>query len=170
LTIGKSISIQGHGFAGLSVPSGSGITINAAATAKVNLRGLLLDGVGTGLNGIVFIAGASLDIQDCLIRNFTNEGISFSSSAASTLSVSNTVASDNGSVGIAITPSPEGPIAVIDHVATINNGGVGISVTGNFTAGTIQVTVSDSVSANNAFGIVAVSTNGPTAVMVRNST
>ena len=59
LTITKSISIQGHGFAGLAAPSGAGITINAGSTDSINLRGLLIDGVGTGASGIVFGTGAS---------------------------------------------------------------------------------------------------------------
>src|SRR5262245_29194111 len=40
LTITKAISIQGHDFAGITVPSGTGITINAGATDKISLRGL----------------------------------------------------------------------------------------------------------------------------------
>src|ERR1051326_1536526 len=49
LTITKSISIQGHGFSGISVPSGAtGVTINAGATDKINLNGLILDGGGVG--------------------------------------------------------------------------------------------------------------------------
>src|SRR5215475_9607038 len=35
LTIGKSISIQGHGFAGISVPSGDGISISAGLGDKI---------------------------------------------------------------------------------------------------------------------------------------
>src|SRR5262245_42117036 len=71
LTINKAISIQGHGFAGISTASGGiGILVNAGTTAEVNLRGLLLDGVGTGLQGVKFAAGASLKIQDSVIRNF----------------------------------------------------------------------------------------------------
>src|SRR5262245_3295046 len=47
LTISKAISIQGHGFAGITGPAGSpAITINAGANDRINLRGLLLDGVG----------------------------------------------------------------------------------------------------------------------------
>src|ERR1700730_7017285 len=71
VTITKAISIQGHGFAGLAVTSGNGITINAGASDKVSLRGLLIDGVGSGTTGIGFNTGASLDVQECLIRNFT---------------------------------------------------------------------------------------------------
>src|SRR5262245_53726971 len=57
LTISKAISIQGHGFSGISTSSGNAITINAGASDKVSLRGLLLDGLAGGSNGISFVAG-----------------------------------------------------------------------------------------------------------------
>src|SRR5262249_4943843 len=45
VTITKAISIQGHGFAGIAVPSGgTGIFINAGAFDRVHLAGLLIDG------------------------------------------------------------------------------------------------------------------------------
>src|SRR5215468_6245463 len=41
VTIGKAISIQGHGFAGISAPAGPfAITISAGASDRINLRGL----------------------------------------------------------------------------------------------------------------------------------
>src|SRR5262245_43305072 len=45
VTISKSISIQGHGFAGLAVTSGAtGVTVNAGASDALNLNGVLIDG------------------------------------------------------------------------------------------------------------------------------
>src|SRR5262249_26958785 len=117
LTISKSISIQGHGFAGLAVPSGTGIA-TATAGVVVNLRGLLLDGVGTGGMGLTFTAsGAVLNIQDSVIRNFTNYGIYFApSSGTSKLSISGTLVSDNSN-GIGIAPTGSGSaLAVVSHV------------------------------------------------------
>src|ERR1700686_3438597 len=59
LTISKAISIQGHGFSGITVSSGgTGITINAPGAA-VNLNGLLIDGGGVGTNGVLFNIGQS---------------------------------------------------------------------------------------------------------------
>src|SRR5262245_44821389 len=77
VTISKSISIQGHGFSGISAPAGDAITISAGANDRINLRGLLIDGVGTGSIGIVFNSGGSLNIQDSVVRNFTANGINF---------------------------------------------------------------------------------------------
>src|SRR5262245_59765219 len=53
LTIDRAISIQGHGFAGIAVTSGNAITIGAGGADRINLRGLLLDGIGTGADGIL---------------------------------------------------------------------------------------------------------------------
>jgi hypothetical protein len=127
LTITGAISIQGHGYAGLAVPSGNGLTINAGLTDKINLRGLLIDGVGTGGDGIVFNTGGSLNIQDCVIRNFAGAGIHFLSTASvSTLfSVSDMLVADNGGNGIDVKPT--GAVVVtgvfnrveIDHNAVI---------------------------------------------------
>src|SRR5262249_45209792 len=94
LTITQAVSIQGHGFAGIAAPNNTiAITINAGASDKVNLRGLLIDGVSTGFIGIRFMAAASLNVQDCLIRNLS-VGILLAPSASSKLSMSNTLVSD----------------------------------------------------------------------------
>src|SRR5262245_18199332 len=85
VTISKSVSIQGHGFAGIATTGGvNGMTI-AIAGVVVNLRGLLLDGAGVGHVGIGFYAGGApgsvLNIQDCVIRNFANDGIQIAPSS-----------------------------------------------------------------------------------------
>src|SRR5262245_49163102 len=174
LTITKSISIQGHGFAGLAVPSGDGITVNAGPGDEISVRGLLLDGVGTGANGIVFNSGGSLNVQDCLIRNFGNRGITFPPAATSSLFVSNTILFDNAATGIGINPTAAGIITVIlDHVVSENNGVNGITVQVAIAAtATVVATIDNSVSAGNASNgiLISVSTSGSVKAMVRNST
>src|ERR1051326_8920883 len=81
LTITKAISVQGHGFSGITATSGNAITINAGANDQISLRGLVIEGFGTGDNGIVFNAGTSSNIQDSVIRHFTANGISFQPTA-----------------------------------------------------------------------------------------
>src|SRR5262249_49440569 len=132
LTIMKSISIQGHGFAGLAVPSGDGITISAGADARINLRGLLLDGVGTGSNGIVLNSGLMLNVQDSVIRGFTGNGISFVPTVASVLLVSNTLLSANAlsnGQGVLVAPPSGSAVvqAVLDHVQIDNGSGPGLA-------------------------------------------
>src|SRR5262249_7210836 len=79
VTITKAISIvnDGGGEAGIADPGAglAAITINAGASDVVNLRGLTLNGVGTGQIGIEFQGGAALNIQNCVIRDFTGDGV-----------------------------------------------------------------------------------------------
>src|SRR5262249_51846545 len=68
VTITKTISIQGHGFSGVSVPSGGvAITINGAS-AVVNLNGVLIEGAGIGQTGVLFSSGSVLTVEHCVIR------------------------------------------------------------------------------------------------------
>ena len=72
VTITKAISIvnDGVGVAAIGVSSGNAITINAGANDSVHLRGLTIEGLGSGLSGILFNSGANLAIENCVIRNF----------------------------------------------------------------------------------------------------
>src|ERR1700688_4656310 len=95
LTISKAISIvNGGGFeAGIAVPSGGvGITINALTNDAVSLRGLSVEGGGTGASGIKFNTGKFLTVENCVIRHMTSDGIdSVSTTATSALTVSNPI-------------------------------------------------------------------------------
>ena len=174
LTITKAISILGDCHGWIAAQSGAtAITINAGATDKVNLRGLVIEGFGTGQIGIIFNTGASLNIQDSIIRNFTLNGIDFAPTAASQLNVSQTLVSDIGSAGSAVFIQPSGSgtaKAVLDHVV-LDHGFDGLEVSGSATTGSVYVTIADSVISNygNA-GIIGESTNGTVQVMVRNCT
>jgi hypothetical protein len=48
LTITHGISIQGHGFGGITAVSGTAITVSATTSDPVTLNGLLIDGGGSG--------------------------------------------------------------------------------------------------------------------------
>ena len=170
LIISKAISIQGHGFAGLAVPVGDGITINALANDKISLRGLLLDGVGSGLNGIVFNTGLLLDVQECLIRNFLDNGVVFAPSATSSLFVTNSILNSNGGSGI-IVAGGGSPSGVIDYVVIERNGWNGGAPGLWFQTGPASTlfTVSNSVIAHSPLdGVRASSGGSPTALMLQN--
>jgi hypothetical protein len=151
LTITKSVSIQGHGFSGITAASGIAITVTAGATAKVNLRGLVIEGFGSGHNGIVFNTGAELDIQECIVRNFTAEAIKFVPTTASNLAVSNTIMSNAG-FGLFVRPAALVSVtAVLDHVQAVGNG-FGLSFTSSIDVGgsgtSVRANVNDSVMEN----------------------
>jgi hypothetical protein len=159
VTITKAISIQGHGYSGISVASGAnGITINAGTSDKVNLNGLLIDGATVGQNGVVFNTGGSLTIENSVIRNVVGAGVYFVPSTDSSLFVSNTQVSDNGGDGIAVFPTAAGVYvgaAIFNHVEANNNGKNGIAI--NTARGTnfIQATAFESVAAGNNVGFNA---------------
>src|ERR1019366_2887805 len=152
ITITKAISIvnDGVGVAGILASSGNGVTINAGATDSVHLRGLTIEGAGSGSFGIHFTGGKSLAIENCVVRDFTNAGIDIVASTSSGFSVSNTIASNNGSVGIVIAAAGSAVVtSVLSNVTANNNNHDGIQVVGVTAGATINVTIADSVASNN---------------------
>ena len=117
--------------------------------------------------GILFNSGASLNVQNSVIENFSRYGILFQPNGSSKISVSNTQVSDNN-YGIYIGPLGSGTTdGALDHVHTDDNTNDGITVIrGN--GHILLVVVSDSVSANNGgHGVIATAVD---LVTVRNST
>jgi hypothetical protein len=153
LTITKAISIQGHGFSGISVGNGAvGIKINAGTTDAVSLNGLLMEGSGVGHQGILFLAGKSLVVENCVIRNIIGEGLRFNSPAANpaSLSVSNSYFTDNQDGLFIATNGSSAANASIDRSGFYGNTNTGINVSGQSgTTGALNVTVADSVASNN---------------------
>lgn len=121
VTITKSISIVAEGvLGGIAAAGSNGVIVNAGANDVVVLRGLDINGMGTGLNGIRFLAGASLTVENCTIYGFTGKGIDAVPAAASKLQVSDTFIRDNPSVsggGVFLGPSVGGSLlATLDRV------------------------------------------------------
>ena len=168
LTITKAISILGDGHGGMAASGNAiAVTIKAGPTDKIALRGLVIEGFGTGAEGIKLTSGASLVVQDCVIRNFTTIGIDFSPTVASSVSISRTLVTDAGT-GIQVTPTAASVTGILDHVESYNNRGRGISIFAN--TAPVNVTVSDSAVAGNGQYGIGSTTNatGASFVMVRN--
>ena len=95
-TIAKSVSIISPPgiYAGVSVFSGAGITVNGASI-KVVLRGLSINNQG-GTDGIDFLQGAGLHVENCVISGFS-AGIGIDLQAASgVMHVNDTTIRDGG--------------------------------------------------------------------------
>lgn len=91
ITITKSITIDGGGsFASILAAATNGVIVNASATSKVIIRNLSINGIGTGLNGIRFLGGLQLTVENCSIFGFTQNGIDISKSASAIVSVKDT--------------------------------------------------------------------------------
>lgn len=167
VTITKSISIICEGVtAGVLHSATNGIIINAAATDVVFLKGLDING-GTpsaaGLNGVRFLNGASLTIQDCVIRNsLAGNGIAFQPSGAARLVVIDSTISNNGTAsaggGVLIQPTGTGSARVeIRDTRIVNNvnQAVRFDTTGNTGPGN-RLTITDSDLSGNLLGLVVV--------------
>jgi hypothetical protein len=71
VTIVKSITISSWGFeAGVLVSGTNAIVINGTTDSVVILRGLDIEGLGTGLNGINILQAKSVFVENCTIHGF----------------------------------------------------------------------------------------------------
>jgi hypothetical protein len=108
VTITKAITINGEGsLAGITNSLTNGITVNAGVNDKVIIRGISIMGAGNGTNGIRFLAGKDLTVENVTIEGFTTRGIDMSLATNGKLFVRNTKISEGGT-GIFVTTSGAG--------------------------------------------------------------
>jgi hypothetical protein len=119
--------------------------INASANDIINLQGLDIDGAGSGANGIRFNTGASLNVQNSVIRGFSN-GTNFQPNGSSALSVGNTLVSNNAT-GIRFQNSAIST-GILNDVQLVKNG-TDIVALGTSSTGPATVTIQNGVVANN---------------------
>src|ERR1044072_2028075 len=115
VTITKSITIDGTtgaGFGSILAAGTNGVNVNDGATATPNtiivrLRNLSINGGGTGFDGIRFVAGKALYVENCQIFGFRGNGassdgieINLPLASNSNLSVTDTVIENNTGDGI----------------------------------------------------------------------
>jgi hypothetical protein len=169
LGIDKSVNItnDGAGEASILALNGvNGILFNAGAGDVLSLRGLVIDGQGTGSTGISIGQASAVHIQNCVIRNFRGFGIVFYSNGNTQLFVSDTIIFNNGS-----TARTGGIYILLFHAASANavldrvhleNNVRGLWVDGTDSTGNgAHVVIRDSVVAGNAAdGILATSAPG----------
>jgi hypothetical protein len=191
VTITKSIALNCVGVtAGVLHSSTNGIVINAAATDSIFIKGLDINGsppTSPGLNGIRFLAGASLTVEDTVIRGATGAapngfGVTFQPSTGAELAMNNVIINGNGSAaagtggGILIQPTGVGGNAkvTLTNVRVQANAGVGLKVdtAGNTNLSGITIGVLDSHFDGNGDGISAINAGGtnPVAIMIDRST
>jgi len=141
VTITVSITISCEtGTAGIAASSGgSGISIGAATTDVVTLRGLDIDGLGVGLFGILVNQAKEVHIEKCLVRNFRfNTGSSAIRTASTSdtnifLFVVDTVISDNSN-GISLAGPSGFKVASVKNAIVTGStfDGVGLTTNGNY--------------------------------------
>src|ERR1044072_9341783 len=127
VTITKSITIDGGAgqIASVLAAGTNGIIINAGANDTVTLRNIEINGVrGTptgGLNGVRFLAGAALHIENCRIFGFTQNAIDVNVNTSSPVKVTVTetnLTSNNGK-GLNARNAGTGNVFLAGHRSTI---------------------------------------------------
>ena len=121
IQISKSITIDGTGtLAGILANSTTaGVTINITnpSDAKtVRLRGLSINGMGTGTQGVQVIAASKVIIEDCLIDGFKTNGVTV---RAGQVFISHATISNNVGTGFSVA---SGALGVLTNVNLIFNG------------------------------------------------
>jgi len=158
VTITKSITIDGGGgqVASVLVSGTNGIVVAAGATDVVTLRNLRINGIvsssGGGLNGVKFITGGALHIENCYIFGFTGDGIDVATTTPNAaLFVTDTFLTNNKN-GIEIAPSAGNVRSSLVRVQAQGNSEVGIFLdpTSGVGAGTV---VNESSAVMNGTGI-----------------
>jgi hypothetical protein len=136
LTIVKAITIDGGGgiVASISSAGTNGINVNAGVNDVVIIRNLRINGSSQstvpGTNGINFIAGAMLSIENCGLLNFSQAAINVTTAGTSTLSVTNTNIT-NAANGINLTPISGTLHGIIDHTTIQTTSSNGIKASGS---------------------------------------
>jgi Right handed beta helix region len=163
LTITKAITVdcEPTSNGGVLVTSGDGFTI--AAAVAVNLRGLNINGEGTGGIGINIISAATVTIKNCKMYGWATAGIQFAPSASGgSLIVSQSVVSNNAA---GIVQNGTGGVAnmlVQDSVITNNSQeGIFVQTAGLHSGATIDRTT---LAFNPGYGL-AVYGNGAIAII-----
>lgn len=162
VTITKAITISCEtGTAGVLVSGTNGIIVNAGSGDMVYLKGLDIEGVGTGLTGIKFLAGAGLVVDHCVIRGFnstTGFAIQHVPTTVATLNVVDSVIAHNGSAtgggGIQVAATGAGFARALVTRSTIDRNFVGIAAVGTGPTSAVQVFQS-AVSHNSSNGLSA---------------
>jgi hypothetical protein len=158
LTIAHAIGVNSDGVGEAGV---TGITITAGAGDVVNLRGLSLVGDKTGATGIAITSAGTVNVQNCLIKDFTARGIATFTTSDVVINVSDTTFSGNGSAGIVVAPSGAGSAVVsLNHDQFFGNGLQGAELSTSLTTGAVKGMVANSYFTGNGIGVFALSATG----------
>ena len=169
LTITKAITIDGGGgqVASVLVAGTNGIVVQAGPSDVVILRNLRINGIGTGINGIRFLAGKSLSVENCDIFGFTTHGIDIAT-AGGKVFIDNTTVFNNGGNGVNVSSTATTFVSIENSRFELNtfgvnasnfsqvvvrhsvaNGNSSVGFLGSAAAGTASLDIYDSMAGNN---------------------
>jgi hypothetical protein len=128
VTITKSITIDCTGtFGSILNAATNGVNVNDSATAtpgtiNVVLRGISINGAGAtlGVNGIRFVRGATLTVEQVRIQNFSTAGINIDPSAGSArvVVIDSTIIGSTAASEVGVRIAPTG--AATSNVSLLN--------------------------------------------------
>ena len=147
VTIAQSVSIIAPAgvYAGISVPaSGTGVAIIGAGI-NVVLRGLTINSTG-GSYGIRMTNGSELTVENCVVSNFNNFGLSIETAA--TVNIAETAIRDN-LYGIV---AGFGATANITNSQVIKSGFEGIEIFGGPPSTTTSIFIADTLVTGSGAG------------------
>lgn len=108
VTITKAITLDGTGtLAGILAAGTTGVIINVGSNNDVvTLRGLSINGACTGIDGVRVVNNIpkAVNIEDCVIFKFTNNGVNWNTTTGTTgnLHIRNSVLRDNTLDGVTV--------------------------------------------------------------------
>jgi hypothetical protein len=124
VTITKSITIDCRETLGGVLVSGTNAIIvnDGTFAATVTIRGLDIDGLGTSLSGISFVAGKALHVEETKIYGFTTSCIEVNTAAGLQFTVDDSTLSECGNAGInAVTSGASQIWGNINNVKILNS-------------------------------------------------
>ena len=161
VTATKSILFDGTtgaGFGSILASGVNGVNVNDSATATPNtivvrIRNMSINGAGTtlGINGVNFTSGATVHVENCVIRNFSGAGIRVATPQPARLIVNNTTISEITGQGIEFAGANAANDAGVIDNTTITRTGAGVRISNR-----ASVAISNSnISVNNAVASTA---------------
>lgn len=155
VTITKSITIDGTGqLASINNALTNGIIVNATVNDKVVIRGVQIDGSGTGLTAIRVLSAKSVRIEDVTIWGQSNRGIDIQPSSLVQVTLVRTNIYNCGGIGIVAQGTTPGAV----KLAMMDSSVSGSVSHGMFVFNGDTVTVENSLFSHN--GIAGVLADG----------
>lgn len=171
LTITKSITIDCSGtFGSIIAPGANAITINLTATPdplkSVVLRGISINGAGSGgqggLKGVSILSAAVVTLENVVIMNFTQQGVADTRTPPGKLFIKNSAIRNNAGVGIAVAATGGTNVVSIENTHSINN------LYGLATSNGNQIKITRSVFSGNS--VAGIEADGGAQIGVEHST
>lgn len=167
VTITKSITIDGGGTEGSTLASSTnGFTVNGAGVT-VRLRNLTIEGApvtSPGLNGVRFLQGKALLLDNVRIHDF-GTGVLFAPSGAARLVINDSIIDNSSGIGVWVKPGAAGFAHVSLDNTRLNN-----NLTGLQAEDRSLVSMRNSFASHNGNnGIIAFCASEPVEISIDNS-